>query len=49
MAPSDETPEAQAARSKRSLVIALSLLAFVVLVFAITVIRMQGGAVPDRM
>lgn len=45
----DNTPDARAAQSKRSLVIALSLLAFVVLVFAITVIRMQGGAVPDRM
>jgi hypothetical protein len=41
--------EEKAAQSKRSLVVALCLIGFVVLVFAITVIRMQGGTVVERM
>jgi hypothetical protein len=39
----------QSARNKRNLAIALCLLGFVALVFIITVVRMSGGAVPERM
>jgi len=40
------TPDQEKARSKRNLAIALSLAAFVVIVFVITVINLQQ--VPDR-
>ena len=41
------TPQDDAARKRRSLIIALGLVAFVVLVFTITIVRM-GGDVANR-
>ena len=35
--------EAKAARSRRNIVMALALLAFVVLVFAITIVKLSGN------
>ena len=45
--PSRPTPEAERARKRRSLVMALGLVAFVVLVFVITIVRI-GGDVANR-
>jgi hypothetical protein len=42
-----ETPEAARARRRRSLVMALALGAFVILVFIVTIVRM-GGHVADQ-
>ena len=45
--PLPETPEAAKARQRRSLVIAFTLGAFVILVFIVTMVRM-GGHVVDK-
>lgn len=45
--PGRESPEAAKARSRRNIAIALSLVAFVILVFLVTVTRM-GGSVANR-
>jgi t-SNARE complex subunit (syntaxin) len=38
--------EARKARSRRNIALALALVAFVVLVFIVTIIKLSGGAVP---
>ncbi len=45
--PLPDTPEAAKARRRRSLVIAFTLGAFVILVFIVTIVRM-GGHVVDK-
>ncbi len=47
LGPGREGPEAAKARSRRNIAIALSLVAFVILVFIVTVTRM-GGEVASR-
>jgi t-SNARE complex subunit (syntaxin) len=46
-APFGEGPDAAKARKRRSLMIALSLIAFIVLVFVVTIVRL-GGNIADR-
>ena len=45
--PLTEGPEARAARRRRNLILAAALIAFVILVFVVTIIRL-GGHVADR-
>ena len=40
------SPEAKKARDRRNVALALALVAFVVLVFIVTIIKLSGGAVP---
>lgn len=42
--PGQEPPEAEKARSKRNLMLALALAAFVVLMFVITILKLSGNA-----
>jgi hypothetical protein len=39
----DPSPDSEKARKKRNIVIALSLVAFVILVFLITIAKMKAG------
>lgn len=43
--PNDETAKAVRARNGRNVLLALSLLAFVVMIFAITVVKISGNVV----
>lgn len=42
--PGHEPPEAAKARSKRNLMLALALAAFVVLMFVVTILKLSGNA-----
>ncbi len=44
--PNDEDAKAVRARNGRNILLALSLLAFVVIVFVITVVKISGNVVP---
>ena len=45
--PNNESPEAARARRRRNLMLAAALIAFAVLVFIVTIVRL-GGNVADR-